>query len=149
MIGQALVKRDGTQVAPLAKFFTFNQNNSGGRFVVDHRRGISHYVIVEARSAQEANQLAEQLGLYFDGVGDCNCCGNRWSEAGLWGETGSDRPEVYSTPVAGQSREGTKLDGSKYGPSWFIKDGPEGYIHYLDNVIEPFWFGPTEKEKQS
>ena len=37
---------------------------------------------IEAKSAEQANQLAEQHGIYFDGVErgiDCDCCGDRWT----------------------------------------------------------------------
>ena len=61
-------------------FYTYRQNNSGGGFVIDKKRGISVYVIIEADSTREADARAEQIGLYFDGYGDCPCCGNRWSE---------------------------------------------------------------------
>lgn len=59
-------------------FYTFYQNNSGGFFTKP-----AHYVIVEADSAEEANAIAEQNGVYFDGVEegiDCRCCGDRWIE---------------------------------------------------------------------
>lgn len=57
-------------------FYVYRQNNSGGSFIppaVD--------VIVEAPSAAEADTIAEGIGIYFDGAGDCSCCGNRWHEA--------------------------------------------------------------------
>ena len=57
-------------------FYSYSQNNSGGSFrlpAVD--------VIVEAGSAAEADTIAEGLGIYFDGVGDCSCCGVRWNRA--------------------------------------------------------------------
>jgi len=58
-------------------FYTFSQVNTGGRF-----RGPAIYVIIEASSAEEANELAiERAGLYFYGVWyglDCGCCGDRW-----------------------------------------------------------------------
>jgi hypothetical protein len=73
-------------------FFEFHQNNTGGSFT-----GPAHYVIVEADSAHEANEIAEDLGLYWNGCDegyDCPCCGDRWYP--LWDdEEGSDEPEVY------------------------------------------------------
>lgn len=66
------------------KFFDFSQNNSGGSFVFDEQRGITHFVIVEAMDADHANSVAENIGLYFNGCesgNDCDCCGDRWSEA--------------------------------------------------------------------
>lgn len=55
-------------------FYRFRQNNSGGFFT-----GPAINVIVEADSQEESQRLAEQHGLYFDGRGDCPCCGNRWA----------------------------------------------------------------------
>jgi hypothetical protein len=67
-----------------AKFFHFNQNNSGGSFVEDNEAGITTDVIIEAFDAAEANEKAEQIGIYFDGCEkeiDCPCCGDRWYPA--------------------------------------------------------------------
>lgn len=103
------------------KFYDFNQNNSGGSFDHDATRGIGHHVIVEATSAQDAVSRAESIGLYFDGSGDCSCCGNRWSEP--YGE-GDDVPKIYDQDVSG----GTYL--SEWG-GW----GIPSYIHYINGVI--------------
>jgi hypothetical protein len=74
-------------------FYLFSQNNSGGKFHIDER--IAHYVIIEANSADEANQIAESKGIYFDGVHDgrdCGCCGDRWYPA--W-SAGTEEPMIY------------------------------------------------------
>ena len=63
------------------KFFEFNQNNSGGEFVVDGK--LCHRLFIEANSPQEACDKAVAMGVYFDGVKDgrdCDCCGDRWYE---------------------------------------------------------------------
>lgn len=63
-------------------FYEYSQNNSGGHFHVDDK--VCHCVIIEARSADEADIIAQDLGIYFDGVSkdlDCSCCGDRWTEA--------------------------------------------------------------------
>ena len=60
-------------------WYEFNQNNSGGRFIVDDK--VCHRVFVEADSAMDANDIAVNLGIYFDGCEDgrdCDCCGDRW-----------------------------------------------------------------------
>lgn len=65
------------------KFYTFTQNNSGGSFVIDEYSGICGYVIIEANSHIQANEIALNIGLYFDGCDsgiDCSCCGDRWYE---------------------------------------------------------------------
>lgn len=57
-------------------FYTFLQNNSGGFF-----KDPAEVVIIEADSADEANKIAEEHGIYFDGCDaeiDCPCCGDRW-----------------------------------------------------------------------
>lgn len=106
-------------------FYTFNQNNSGGSFDVDHEEGISHYVIVEGEDVAHVEYLAKRIGLYFDGAGDCSCCGDRWNEP--WGELDSE-PLVYDVPAL------------EYSDGWkWIGNGPEGYIHYLDGRIVPFF----------
>ena len=59
-------------------FYTFHQNNTGGSWA-----GPAHYVIIEADSAREANDIAVDHGLYFNGCAlghDCSCCGDRWYE---------------------------------------------------------------------
>lgn len=78
-------------------FYTYSQNNSGGSFVQDVN--ISHYVIIEASSASEANEKAEQLGIYFDGDGDCECCGNRWYELSDSWDKGDGVPSIYGEAV--------------------------------------------------
>jgi hypothetical protein len=109
-------------------FFHYNQNNSGGSFNHDSKAGISHHVIIEADSASEADSKAENIGLYFDGDGDCPCCGSRWSTA--YGE-GDPVPEVY-----GQVVTPGMIHTKNMGMKWI--DGPEGYIHYADGSFKPF-----------
>ena len=41
-------------------FFVFNQNNSGGVFDLDKERGITRFVVVEAKDAAAANRRAER-----------------------------------------------------------------------------------------
>lgn len=111
-----------TDLAPTnkTKFYTYNQNNSGGGFDHDEVAGIGYMVIVEAYNVKQANALAESIGLYFDGYGDCPCCGNRWHEA--WRDEGTDEPSSYGRP----------LDLSGEGNlNW----GIPSYVHYLDGKI--------------
>lgn len=90
-----------TEISVKARYFTFNQNNSGGSFTYNESAGIGHFVIVEAIDAAHANARARQIGIYFNGCEsdmDCSCCGDRWYE--VWNdEQGTDVPMVYaSTP---------------------------------------------------
>lgn len=108
-------------------FFTYSQNNSGGTFDIDHSSGITVYVIVEADSASDADRRAERIGLYFDGAGDCSCCGDRWSEQ--WSQDGDALPSVYGTPV-------WEISPSDYIVSRSGGDGaPHIYVHFKDGTI--------------
>jgi hypothetical protein len=49
-------------------YFAFNQNNSGGSFIIDDEKGLGPSVWIEAESALIANAIAEDKGIYFDGV---------------------------------------------------------------------------------
>jgi hypothetical protein len=75
-------------------FYTFHQVNSGGRF-----RDPAIYVVIEASSAEEANELAiERAGLYFDGVRngrDCGCCGDRWYRQEELFDEATELPTIY------------------------------------------------------
>jgi hypothetical protein len=77
-------------------FFTYDQNNTGGSYIVDD--SVSRYVIVEADTYQQANDIAESIGLYFDGSGDCDCCGNRWY-AQYSDKDGTIMPEIGGEPI--------------------------------------------------
>lgn len=75
------------------KFYTFRQNNSGGRFYGPV------YVIIEAHNVEEANSLAEsKTDVYFDSSQDCSCCGSRWHSLGSY-EKGEEVPSIYDTPL--------------------------------------------------
>lgn len=113
------------------KFYHFSQNNSGGSFDFDEVAGITHNVIVEATDYQHANMLAERIGLYFDGEGDCPCCGDRWYSQ--WdGKDGADVPSIYGEPVESQ------VSSIAWMPA-----GKETVVHYLDGRKE--WFGVVTK----
>lgn len=76
-------------------FYCYGQNNSGGVF--HNTDKVGHWFIIEADSAREADAAAENKGIYFDGAGDCNCCGRRWSEA--WEDGGRETPEIYGQSI--------------------------------------------------
>lgn len=75
-------------------FYLFRQNNSGGHMICDE--DVDSYVIIEATNEGDADARAENVGIYFHGVGsyneetgeydpdggrDCPCCGDRWYPA--------------------------------------------------------------------
>ena len=60
-----------------SKYYLYEQNNSGGVFSEPAKN-----VLIQAKSAKEANRIAEANGVYFDEDYniDCECCGTRWSK---------------------------------------------------------------------
>ena len=105
------------------KFYTFNQNNSGGFFKTSEKEGIGEIVIVEALNPSHANQRAEEIGLYFNGCStgsDCSCCGDRWSS--IWdSDEGDEVPSWYGEPIENAEQ------------TWCRKNY---FIHYLDKTIQ-------------
>jgi len=103
-------------------FYTFSQNNTGGSFEVNGQ--VSHYVIIEAKSADEANwRASDRADIYFDGCDahmDCPCCGDRWYTSEE--SEGTEHPEIYGEDIA-TFRE--KKDG--FGMGW------KGVIVYYDD----------------
>ena len=92
------------------KYYTFYQNNSGGRFYTDDK--LKEYVVIQAPppDAEYANFLAERLGIYFGGVDsgrDCACCGNRWYRTNE--RDGHETPHIYSYPVNVPKSSGSKI----------------------------------------
>ncbi|KRT89348.1 MULTISPECIES: DUF7296 family protein [Bacillus] len=63
-------------------FYEYTQNNSGGSFITNDK--LCHRIFIEANSYEEADTIAEGLGVYWNGVSegiDCDCCGDRWGIA--------------------------------------------------------------------
>ena len=104
-------------------FFTFNQNNSGGNLVVDDN--VCECVIVEAEDAEAANVKAQKVGIYFDGSGDCPCCGNRWYEA--YGD-GDKVPSEYGKPIEEQKAGFYRSQAYVY-----YADGTKKVVKYKDD----------------
>ena len=116
-------------------FYTFYQNNSGGGFDFNLAQGISALVIVEATSTEHALGRSLGIGLYFNGVNaeiDCPCCGDRWSTYDA--KEGTDQPTIY----------GKSLEEYEAICVW-MSPNPEGFVHYLDGRVEPFF---VKKEKR-
>lgn len=45
---------------------------------------MAHTVIIEAKTAEQADDKAQEIGIYFNGCEeeiDCPCCGDRWTTA--------------------------------------------------------------------
>lgn len=99
------------------KFYEFSQNNSGGSFDIDDGRGIGAKVWIEAVDAQQANDRALNLGIYFNGIdsgSDCPCCGDRWY------------------PVYEYDAEDQPLINEEYDFNWH----DIVYVHMLNGSIE-------------
>ena len=110
-------------------FFAFGQNNSGGSFDFDEDAGITHWVVIEAKNADDANNKAQTIGLYFDGCSDgrdCSCCGDRRCPVDKHDE--EPEPLIYGEPIP------KAMDG---GFRW-MDPGKEVAIHYSDGRI--VWF---------
>ena len=118
-------------------FYTYNQNNSGGSFDYNPDKGISHYVIIEANSIDEANCIAENIGIYFNGVddgSDCDCCGDRWHPY----PSSHDEPTCFEHNVLTNTFEDVKnTKAYSFITKWI--DGFEGFIHYKDGSVIGFW----------
>ncbi len=74
-------------------FYRFDQNNSGGFY----KKDLPEYLIIEADTPEEANLLAENIGIYFNGVldgVDCPCCGDRWQAVNA--NNGFKEPYLFS-----------------------------------------------------
>ena len=107
-------------------FYCFNQNNSGGSFYIDD--DVAHYVIIEAESADAANDRAESIGIYFNGCNDerdCPCCGDRWYA--VWSDDeGNEAPSIYGRPIA-------------EAEDMFTPEGePYAHVYYADGRQETF-----------
>lgn len=99
------------------KWFHFNQNNSGGSFVVDEN--VSHHVFIQAANAADAIAVGEK---FFDNSDSCECCGDRWSYF-MRDEDGEPTPLVYDKP----------LDQHK---DFWMADW--GRLHYYDGRVEVY-----------
>ena len=105
----------------LSNFYAHMQNYIAVKFHIDFIAGIFHWVCIEAVAAEETNERALKIGLYFDGAlsGDCKCCGSRWQSV-------YERDATY-TPMA---REKSIDEYQRYTFDQSI------FIHYLDGFIE-------------
>lgn len=111
----------------MSKWFEFRQNNSGGTFDHEAEAGIGKFVWIQADDAEHANYRAKRIGLYFDGCvsgRDCDCCGDRRSEA--YGDEGTDQIVQYVWP-----EEEVKLRAGVEGEEPFIDWEIPSYIHPL------------------
>ena len=111
-------------------FYSFRQNNSGGRFVFDEKDGISVLVVVEADDYEDACRRAENIGIYFDGCQagiDCPCCGDRWY-----------RPYDGTTVPCEYGNEDYLIFKDNYEEcDGYFGNVPPAFVHYKDGSVWP------------
>lgn len=153
------------------KFWAYNQNNSGGEYHIDESKGLVENVYIESYNTVSANEYAESIGIYFDGSGDCRCCGNRWYKpsepvedgymdmAHNWERTAIHRidgsftiwtPKRYAAPkveAVEEKRKAYLSEPAKSEPESF-NDLASGnpFIIRRDPVTEEFYTVATEPE---
>lgn len=99
--------------------YEYRQSNSGGSF--DSGDGLALNVLIEAKNADQANEIAYEIGI--DGS-DYNCCGDRWYEADE-----DDRYETMEDVWKGVTNSSLRLNR--------VFNANPLAIHYLDGrVIE-------------
>jgi len=110
-------------------FYEYDQNNSGGGFIVND--DVTYNVFIEADSREEADRRAEEIGIYFDDNFDvdCECCGTRWSYA----YSGEETPMIYGKPV------------EEYDEIWANDGEAYAYVYYKDGTKRSY----TRAEKAS
>jgi hypothetical protein len=107
----------------MTRFYNYRQNNSGGSFELND--SVSYNVIIEANSGAEADERAEEIGMYFNGCEkdmDCPCCGDRWYSA--QDEEGDTTPLLFRKPAEEHFECWAKL-GDVYC-----------YVYYLNGEVQ-------------
>lgn len=119
------------------KFWHFDQNNSGGIFDYDPGAGISHHLLIEAATEQEAKDYFRDIVSSYTASYDCNCCGDRWS--------------AYTYESFTTAQEWLdKHVSSGWAHKWMTSKRTgnpisyEAFAHYADGRIEGLW-PDTEK----
>ena len=81
-------------------YYTYKQNCASSNLIHDPENGITEYVIIEAFSNIHADEIAQNIGIYFDGVcfhGDDRTYGDRWEYQKQF--EGTLVPEIYGKPA--------------------------------------------------
>lgn len=116
------------------QFYEISQNNSGGSFVTDDK--LCHRLFIEAESSDEAANIAEDLGCYWDGCAtgsDCPCCGDRWYRP--WTSDGIDLEEMNTKWNGYEVNEWVK-NSSKETAIEDFKSRYEGMVWLVEPKIE-------------
>lgn len=97
-------------------YYEYRQNNPDGSFRYDEKRGISHFLFIEADSPEAADARAEKIGIIFDD--------ERWHEANDWDAT-EDIPKANAVLVRNDN------DKDSYQFKMMGKNEYETFIHPL------------------
>jgi len=111
-------------------FYEFNQNNSGGSFQVNDK--VCHRLFIEADTPDEATEIAEGLGVYFNGCDDgmdCPCCGDRWYP--LYRDDAVKFPLEYGKDQIFENIQ----DYAQYLADEYGWTSPDGRIYYKDGQV--------------
>jgi len=106
------------------KFYTYNQNNSGGYFIQND--DVRAFVVIEAQNPKEADLKAAEI---FDGYDEyCDCCGKRWyfKDDSFFDDEGDDKPEYGGVCI----REHVETDKAS------LIFGKSAVIYYHDGTKE-------------
>lgn len=121
-------------------WYEFRQNNSGGGFDIDE--DVSVYVLIQATSYVEANNKAEDIGIYFDGCDtgrDCDCCGDRWDGAG----EALDKFTTYTWKAGGSSKNHKTVrdyaQALANNDCWAEDGEPSVIVYFADDSKELFY----------
>lgn len=116
------------------KFYTIDQNNSGGYYIKND--DVDYYVSVQADSPYEAERLLERV--VEDHSEYCECCGTRWST--YLSEEG-DTPTMYGTPLTELKDQDTFWLEEKVAIIYYA-DGTKERLNCIDNSVEKLenWF---------
>ena len=102
-------------------WYSFQQNNSGGSFIIDEIVDI--YVVVEETTMKKAIKRARSITKNHRAY--CECCGERWSFYEGEIETFDEVPTNLNYSAVLYSLDGsrTKIPGPPYKPSSWDRQG--------------------------
>ena len=103
-------------------FYAFDQNNSGGYYVIDEN--VTHEIIIEATKKSEAvERLEEILSQKPKYTEYCSCCGKRWYP---------EYPEVYTRyEVSNERYEDFEYERNGYEAIFYPLEGEPRHIPWL------------------
>lgn len=118
------------------KFYTIDQNNSGGYYIKND--DVDYYVSVQADSPYEAEKLLEDI--VEDHSNFCECCGKRWY---IWldEEDAYDVPTNYGVPLTEMKDRDTFWLEEKVAIIYYA-DGTKERLKCIENSVEKLenWF---------